>query len=165
MIIKRPKEEFKALARISRSTELTALFLINSQVSRNPKIGSFENIGAEFEHSGKLYQREKDLFKAWVDIAVRGVNKDEEDEPPLVNIQGEYLVTYKIIGDVEVADSDLDVFCSINALYNVWPYFRQHVSSMCNKMYIPQLLLPLLRIFQEKQPEVDNQIDKMVETE
>lgn len=163
MIIKRPQEEFKALAKISRSTELTGLFLLNAQVDRDPEIGVFKDIGAKFEHTGKLYQRDGDLFKAHVSISVRGLNKDDADESPLVIIKGEYLVSYKIVDNLELDDAELDIFCSINALYNVWPYFRQLVSSMCNKMYIPQLLLPLLRIVQEKEVESEKEIEAPLE--
>lgn len=165
MNIKRPKEEFKTLAKISRCTELIGLYLVNAQVSRKPEIGQFKNIGAEFEYSGSLFERKDDQFQAKVDISVRGVNKDEDEPQPEVSIQGEYLVTYKIIYNSEICDADLEVFCSINALYNVWPYFRHLVSSMCNTMYIPQLLLPLLRIIQGKQADDRDMIEETPQVE
>lgn len=123
--------------------------MIASNVKRKPEVEAFEKIGAELIFSGDLFKKEGKNFIAKLDIAINGIPK-EKREDLVVAIHCEFLVYYEITDELDISDEELKIFCESNALYNVWPYFREHVSSMCHKMNIPQLFVPLLRFVQEK---------------
>lgn len=154
-----PNKAFKLLAKVSRQTEVIRLFLLGSEAKRLPEIGPFEKIGAELNYSGELYKKDGDNFTAKVNATIKGVRKEEEDDP-VVTISCEFLVYYQLMDNSVATDDEVEIFCKSNALYNVWPYFREHVSSMCQKMNIPQLVLPLLRLTPEK-PRQKNDEEKI----
>ena len=68
----------------------------------------------------------------------------------IVKVCCDYMLTYKMKANAELSKEDLKNFSNTNALYNAWPYVREFVQAMCNRMEIPPMTLPLLRIVPER---------------
>ena len=148
MKIKRTREEFKSLAKISSKCSLVNIFLLNCSVERAIDATSHQKINAQIEANGSLLRKEVNSFTAKATLTVMGLMDGNKDDH-VVKITGEYMLSYKLAGDLEIGKDELENFCGINALYNAWPFFREFVLSMSNRMDIPPLVLPLLSIAPE----------------
>jgi preprotein translocase subunit SecB len=48
--------------------------------------------------------------------------------------------------DVKITQDQLNDFGRLNAMFNVWPYWREFVQNTVTRMNLPPLVLPLFRI-------------------
>ncbi len=94
----------------------------------------------------RLDEAKKEL---WVEVkltaTVRGGDKDD-----LIRCSGTFVVTYIFNAPeplpLEERDAYLSAFANINAVFNVWPYFRELVQSTVARMGVPPLVLSVYRI-------------------
>jgi len=57
-----------------------------------------------------------------------------------------YELTYLIPKETPVSQQDLNDFARPNAMFNVWPYWREYVQNTITRMNLPPLVLPLFRV-------------------
>lgn len=95
---------------------------------------------ADLEDNGKL-------VRVFVRFGVRWVNSiaersaDEQGSPEVVaNIEAEFIAEYAI--DQEINQTCIDEFATQNASLHVWPYWREFLSSQCERMRLPRIVLP-----------------------
>lgn len=55
-------------------------------------------------------------------------------------IEANYAVTYSKVADL--TKDHVLAFASKNVVFNIWPYWREYVSSQTQKMGVPKLVLP-----------------------
>ncbi|MDA8165083.1 MAG: hypothetical protein M0017_08640 [Desulfobacteraceae bacterium] len=67
-------------------------------------------------------------------------NKRKQREH-IVSISCSYRLVYEI--SFPFRSDFFDIFLKINVPLNTWPYFREFVNSICNRMDIPKFILPL----------------------
>lgn len=80
------------------------------------------------------------LFEAEVEEA----NTDEHFLPVL-EIVATYKARYRALEQLD--DDALTEFSKLNVAFNVWPFWREHVYSSCNKIGLsPVLEVPLLKV-------------------
>jgi len=95
------------------------------------------------------------LFRVFIDLGVRwhvvkaddAVSVDESDpanEEPAGTIEAAYVAEYRL-KDHELDNDALDEFALYNAIYHVWPYFREFVTTQCGRMAAPRLTMPLIQ--------------------
>lgn len=145
MEIVKKREEFRSLSKVVAKTDLKEIYLLSCNVFRTVDALSFEQIGADINFSGNLLNEGDDGFTAQVDLTIAGHPKDDKDSA-VIMIEAKYNLDYSLKDKEGLTDIDLNVFCEMNAVYNVWPYFREFVQNMAGRMDIPPLLLPLLKI-------------------
>lgn len=92
-----------------------------------------------------------DLFRVYIELGVRW--KSNEDPP--TEEDGEGSNSWSEIGATYVAEYEiqqnlqpdaLTMFALHNASYHVWPYFREFVASQCQRMNVPKLVMPMMRL-------------------
>ncbi|WP_157092176.1 protein-export chaperone SecB [Thioalkalivibrio nitratireducens] len=77
-----------------------------------------------------------------VSLGERVVDDDSKDEPTIYfGVEAEYMVIYELVTDV--SDEALHAFSNLNAVHNVWPFWRQHVFDLIGKARLPPLQIPL----------------------
>jgi len=64
----------------------------------------------------------------------------------VVSIMATYELIYLLSKDMKVSQEELNDFARLNAMFNVWPYWREFVQSTITRMNLPPLVLPLFRI-------------------
>lgn len=65
-----------------------------------------------------------------------------KDEPNIYfGVEAEYMVIYELVADV--SEEALHIFSNLNAVHNVWPFWRQHVFDLIGKARLPPLQIPL----------------------
>lgn len=160
MEIKTKSSDFKSLSKVTPKANFQSIYLLTSNVKRSLDALEYSELEAEITFGGSLFTKEKDRFSAKVQVSVTGSSPENEDKQ-IVFIEAEYILTYAVRDMKNILKKDLQVFCDINAIYNSWPYLREFVQSVCNRMEIPPLTLPLLKFRSSKEsPTNKKQISK-----
>jgi Uncharacterized protein conserved in bacteria (DUF2188) len=68
----------------------------------------------------------------------------EESEPYTVVAQ--FRLTYALEGAGELTDNDFEQFAHWNAVFNAWPYWREHVFSVINRAQLPRFIVPVMGV-------------------
>ena len=148
MEIKRSRSDFRALSRVVKQVSLENLYLMKCSAARTPDAASLEKVFLRLDFSSELFSADErnNKFAARSYMKVEGL-PDEDDDNAVVTIEAEYIVNYKIVKNKGVIDrSDIEKFCSMNAIYNAWPFFRELILNMTSRMDLPPFTLPLLKI-------------------
>lgn len=80
------------------------------------------------------------MLRVLLSYGVKWVKKDDTADE-LAVIEAEYFAEYKL--KQKISDDAIDAFCLKNVGHNVWPYWREFVSTTSQKLGIPHLTLPL----------------------
>ena len=151
-IVKKAKD-FKALSRVVKRTDLVSVVLLSCNVSRNLGFFQYESVRAEISFDATLFEEYDDHFVAKAHFSAKGLPEDEQDDEELVSIEGEYIITYTLRDKDPLTKDDLENFCKMNAIYNAWPYWREFVQNITNRMELPTLTIPLLKFRQPPKKE------------
>lgn len=80
------------------------------------------------------------ILRVLLSYGVKWVSKEDVSDE-LAIIEAEYFAEYKL--KQKISDEAIDEFCLKNVGHNVWPYWREFVSTTSQKLGIPHLTLPL----------------------
>ena len=69
-----------------------------------------------------------------------------EDTPQVVLIKVQYELEYHLPEDFKAKRAELTAFASVNGVFNAWPYFRETLQSVTQKMNLPPVVLPVYRV-------------------
>lgn len=120
----------------------------------DPKYYEMEGLTVQTKHMvtrSEVVQGDNDvkLFRVFVEVGVKWLAEDEsskDDVNPLALIEAEFIAEYSITDDLE--DECLNEFALKNVSYHVWPYWRELLTSQCDRMRLPRLMLPMTQIAQ-----------------
>lgn len=71
-----------------------------------------------------------------------GTEKQSSREPEtLAQIEATYVAEY--ISDENLDQDAIKAFATQNASFHVWPYWREFITSQCDRMNLPRINLPL----------------------
>ena len=144
MDIEKKAEDFKSLARVVPKVDLTGLFLHSCKVNRASDALEHESVQVDMSSSGELLADQKDSFRAKVLLCLN-IHSTGDERKELLRIDSEYILSYQLLGKKRPSTNDIEIFCSMNAVYNAWPYWRELVHSMANRMDLPVPIMPLLK--------------------
>jgi hypothetical protein len=148
MEIEKSTRELKLLAKVVARTDLKRLFLLNCEVQRSLDALSHERVSASISSDGILSEEKQDCFiaKAIFTFVGTPIDKNEvKEDKQVVSIKAEYLLEYALLDKADLSKEELVNFCNINAVYNAWPFWREFLQTMSNKMGLPTITLPLLK--------------------
>ncbi|MCK9488497.1 MAG: hypothetical protein M0Q42_03685 [Xanthomonadales bacterium] len=96
------------------------------------------------------------LFRVYVEVGVRWVQKpsqtasqvpsgrsesDPESGQQLATIEATFIAEYEMQSDLDTAA--LNEFALHNAIWNIWPFWREYCASQALRMNLPKVMLPL----------------------
>ena len=85
-------------------------------------------------------------------------DKRPKDAIDVCKIEANYVVTYsKIAG---LTKDHVLAFASKNVVFNIWPYWREYVSSQTQKMGVPKLVLPFYEPLANQELKIDRDAGK-----
>ena len=67
----------------------------------------------------------------------------------LAEVKAVYIAEYRITCD-KLSDEAISVFTGINVGYHVWPYWREYMHSVSDRIRTPRIILPLYMIPKEE---------------
>ncbi|AYV39037.1 hypothetical protein V6S06_22530 [Aeromonas hydrophila] len=81
------------------------------------------------------------LLRVYIRLGARWIMPREGDEPEVkAFVEGDYIAEYQMVVPLEQAA--IDEFALKNASYHVWPYWREFLSSQCERLRLPRVVLP-----------------------
>ncbi len=101
------------------------------------------------------------LFRAIVDTGLRFVGtpiesptEDREPSDPLVlaEVFALFVAEYRMTSDQIPSQEVREEFAKQNALYHVWPYWREYLQSTCARFLLPSAIVPMFRLAKKDLP-------------
>ena len=148
----------KNLQKAIESLRITDIYVRNLESKCSgefdPKHSNMEGLVIQTKHmvtKFEVVQGDDDnkLFRVFVEVGVQWLAEEEsskEDDNPLALIEAEFIAEYNITNDLE--DDCLNAFALQNVSYHVWPYWRELLTSQCDRMRLPRIMLPMTQIAQ-----------------
>lgn len=144
MEVEKKTKDFKSLAKVVEKANLRKIFLQSANVWRELDMLEELALGANISISGELLENRQDGFVAKTVFSLKG-ESEEENEDVVARIECEYVLEYALDDRKGLTDEDIVQFCKMNSVYNSWPYWREFVQNLTNRMELPTLTLPLLK--------------------
>lgn len=94
----------------------------------------------------ELIQIENDgqLVRIYIRLGVRWVRPDDGNEPDVRSfVEADFIAEYKM--SKPLAEEAVDEFAQKNASYHVWPYWREFLTSQCERLRLPRVVLPMIQ--------------------
>jgi hypothetical protein len=102
----------------------------------------------------KNSEQTQHIFRVFVDLGARWVEAALEEQgdagetahEPHVKAQIEATLIAEYALKEDPGKEALDAFALKNASYHVWPYWREYLSSQCQRMGLPKVVVPTIQI-------------------
>jgi len=91
--------------------------------------------------------KEKNLIFVVIDFTLNGMI--EGIESPVIEIESSFLLVYSITDCENLTESAYQEFGEVNAVYNVWPYWREYVQNATTRMGLQSLTIPVFKIIKK----------------
>ena len=143
------------VARASRKLELRDIALHAMSLQRQADIDpclyplsveSRSEIKTETEQLSFLDKDDEKIpvLRAFVELTLSGFEAGQDEEETLLfTVCAEYRVDYTIRDQLE--DDEIQAFSEYNAVHNIWPFWRQHVSQTLSQANLPRITIPFFR--------------------
>ena len=123
------------------------------QVALKHQVTGFEIIEISLEKD-----LSRTLLRVLVDVGVRWSEPPDEPDaddgggedpsnPEVAAIEATMVAEYAMAANP--GEDALTAFALQNACFHVWPYWREYVSSQCQRMNLPRVMLPIRQFAQE----------------
>lgn len=117
----------------------------HKEEGQNNKLIFFAEMGIKWS----LDKNGHKLSKGWI-------SKDAID---VCKIETRYAATYSKTADL--TKDHVLAFGSQNVVFNIWPYWREYVSSQTQKMGAPKLVLPFYQPLADQELKIDREAGKV----
>ena len=109
-------------------------------------------------------ERTQQLFRVFIQLGARwieGVPGEQGDGGGTVaEEQVKAQIEATLIAEYALTDHPgkeaLDAFALKNVSYHVWPYWREYLSSQCQRMGLPKVVVPTIQVAQNHLQQVEN---------
>ena len=137
--------DFKSLSKVVSKCDFISLHLSSCKVSRELDALNHSEAEAVVDFSGNLVSISNKEFIAKITFSFNTQDPNDDSEKTFISIAAEYILKYSLKNNHGLTEDDIQIFCGINAVYNAWPFCREFVLDMTNKMGLPPFYLPLLK--------------------
>ena len=119
---------------------------------------SSRSISVSFTYGSKALQAPPGALRLEVRFRMTGTVESKDliaagDAPPqakksdrAIFVECVWEVDYLLKGEFRISDEQTKAFKDGNAIFNAWPYFREYLQSSMERMGLPPLAAPFLRL-------------------
>ncbi|MCG5538964.1 hypothetical protein [Halorhodospira sp. 9622] len=106
-----------------------------------------------------LVEGDREFVRFRVSAGVRLVRSNEEAEGSeegdqvCAEIDAVFVADYEAVNSLAEDGEALAVFARKNALFHVWPYWREYVHAMTYRMRLPKIVLPMFKVEPDEEAE------------
>jgi hypothetical protein len=135
------------LQRAIENLNFSDIFIHNiscAHLSSDPGLSNFDSLTIKLKHQVSKSTVLQDnhhndrAIRIFIDLGAIWV--DKESKEVFSKIEVTYVLQYDLKSPLE--KDCIDEFALKNASYHVWPYWREFLSSTCDRMNLPKLILP-----------------------
>ena len=113
-----------------KSTELDALLVQQLHVVHRSELVDIDGDGQ--------------LVRIYIRLGARWVSPEDENDPDIkAFVEADFIAEYQLTAELE--QEAIDEFALKNASYHVWPYWRELLSSQCERLRLPRVVLPAVQ--------------------
>lgn len=126
---------------VSQSAVLKSIRLVESTSTRQLYEGALPpnvNMGSELRSE---FNDESGNLLVFV-LCELSANRSADDDEPVLSLAARFQIHYQV--GTDVAGDNAHAFARIVGMFNVWPFWREFVQSMTNRMGMPSLTIPLM---------------------
>jgi hypothetical protein len=146
--ISQTKEETELAIAVSHNAQIDAVRLAHAKVTAD-RPGNALKSPITLSIGVKAKQVEASAGQLLVEVSFRlaGLKKDGQSKNrTIVCVECSFEVSYQLRPDFTPTAEQAKAFKDGNAIFNCWPYCRQYVQDMIQRMGYPPLTLPFLRV-------------------
>lgn len=117
---------------------------------------------AGVEETKQTFKLVRIHLAAGLRFVTAGLGEDVHSNPDEMSKQVKAEITATYIAEYRVTCNDLDLdavqeFAQRNAGYHVWPYWREYVQSVCGRMHLPAVIMPMFQFTQADTKKADTE--------
>ena len=115
-------------------------------------------IVVNFSFKSKPLQSPRNIMRLEIAFRMAGVEERGESDhtrrkpEPVVLVECAYEVDYEVLDGFEPSAGHIKAFKDGNAIFNAWPYFREYLQNNLQRMGLPPLVAPFLRLQPRAKP-------------
>ena len=156
--IEQTGEELALASEIHRNAAICAVRLSYSRLASRA-LDEFPEgrIAVKFTVKSRAAEAPKDRLRVQVDFSMAGTLEPQPTETKrgkritLISVNCAYTVDYLLRESFEPSIKQIKAFKDGNVIFNCWPYFREYLQESIQRMGLPPLTAPFLRV-QTKPP-------------
>jgi hypothetical protein len=155
ILIEQSSEEAKLAFEVHRNTSIERVRLSRTKASaRSTEEWADAQISVAFNFRAKEIAGPERIMRLEISFRMKGNRSLEEtgggsaepDREPFIVIECAFEVDYELQEDFVPSPDHVKAFREGNAVFNVWPFFREYLHSQMQRMGLPPLTAPFLRI-------------------
>ncbi len=123
----------------------------------DPKATNWEKIAYQFIHVVKGSEvvsviddenEEIYYFRVFVKVGCRFIDNEDrdKDEPDILSRIEAIFCSEYMMRDKTRDEDELKIFALKNASYHIWPFWREYLLNMCNRLNLPKVALPTMHL-------------------
>jgi hypothetical protein len=135
------------ISRVVQSVQIQRVRLV--ELTAHTVIDDPEAVAAvriEVSFGASLHSHGPDFFEIDAPIRVTVIKADSREE--VVTIKVVLRLSYALQPGTGrlISKEQLEAFANLNAVFNAWPYWREHVHQISQRMELPAIVLPVYRM-------------------
>jgi hypothetical protein len=155
IVIEQTAEEAKLAIEVHQNAAIQRIRLARAKLTSQAvdEIAK-SRVGVTFQFKSKPLSGPADVLR--LEIAFRMEGVEETDEPAekkpsaVLLVDCAYEVDYALRDGFEITAERIKAFKDGNAIFNVWPFFREYLQNSLVRMGMPPLIAPFLRLEQKE---------------
>ena len=166
IIIEQNQDETKLAFEVNQSAAINRIRLARAKVaSQAMEEGPKAPISVNFNFKSKPMASPPNVLRLEIAFRMAGIEepgegtegtpaKKPDDKKPetVVLVECAYEVDYVLREGFEITPEHVKAFKDGNAIFNVWPYFREYLQNNLQRMGLPPLTAPFLRLQPKPKP-------------
>lgn len=152
IVIEQTKEQARLAFEVHQHASIRSVRLSRSTLAA-PVHGDAEQPRARVSYriNSSTAKVQRGLLRLDIRFEMVGLRVDEtrgpaKRQPPLARVVCWYEVEYSLREDFEITPNHIRAFKDGNAVFNTWPYFREYLQNSLQRMGLPPLVAPFLRL-------------------
>ena len=151
IVIEQTLEQARMAFEVHQHAAMDAIRLARGKVSAHVSEDSDRRLSIEFSFKSKVLPGRAGEMLLEIAFRMSGTPEtDSEDSrgkaDPAVLVECAYEARYSLNEDFQVTEEQVKAFKDGNAIFNVWPYFREYLQNSLQRMGLPPFAAPFLRL-------------------
>ena len=176
IVIEQTHDETRLGFEVHQNGAINRIRLARAKVASQPiDEAPKSHIAVEFNFKSKPMSAPPNVLRLEIGFRMAGIEEPEDgieeipakkpDEKPetVVLVECAYEVDYVLREGFEITPAHVKAFKDGNAIFNAWPYFREYLQNNLQRMGLPPLTAPFLRLQPKPKPHKRNQSEQETE--
>ncbi len=145
ILIAQDEQQTRLAFEVHRNADLSRIRLARSRVESAPleEFGK-EPLSLDFRFRPRREKGTEGLLRLAVHFQMAA--KARDSGKPVVRVEAVFEADYELAQGFQPTDEQVKAFQGGNAIFNVWPYFREYLQTTLVRMSLPPLTAPFLRL-------------------